>query len=323
MKAAYINSYGRSGVLETGELAVPTPGPEHLLIKVEAASLNPRDWLLIRGIYPFKKLAEPFPITLGSDMSGTVVAIGEKVRRFKVGDDVFGMQPIKGKFGALAEFAVIKESAVAPKPASLSHADAAAMPCAGMTSFQTIRDLAELKKNETILINGASGGVGSYAIQMAKAIGAYVVAVCGPHNQKLCIDLGADETINYKSENFEHHENRYDVVYDAIGRSNPKKCRKCLRKNGRYITTIPSLRMYLTAMLSKALSFVGLNKNQTSHLILVKPSAKDLAEMAQLITSGKMRSLIDSAYSFAEVHAAFDKIQTWRAKGKVIVELAD
>jgi len=321
MKAVYIQKYGRSDVMETGDVAVPSLQPDQVLIKVKAVSLNPRDWLLMRGIYPFKKLAEPFPIILGSDMSGTVVTTGAEATKYKVGDDVFGMQPIKGKFGALAEYAAIKESAVALKPAALSHAVAAAMPCAGMTSFQTIRDLAKLKTGETILINGASGGVGTYAIQMAKAAGAHVIAVCGPTNQKLCTSLGADETIDYKSENFEHRSDSYDVVYDVIGRSSPAKCQKSLKKNGRYISTIPSPAMFLKAKLSQMTRLFGLNKSQTSHLILVKPDGHDLAAMALLIENGKMKSVIDSTYPLADVKAAFDKIQSWRAKGKVIVEI--
>jgi len=321
MKAVYIQKYGRSDVMETGDIAVPSLQPNQVLIKVKAVSLNPRDWLLMRGIYPFKKLAEPFPIILGSDMSGTVVSTGAEATKYKVGDDVFGMQPIKGKFGALAEYAAIKESAVTLKPAALSHTDAAAMPCAGMTSFQAIRDLAKVKTGETILINGASGGVGTYAIQMAKAAGAYVIAVCGPTNQKLCTSLGADETIDYKSENFEHRSDSYDVVYDVIGRSSPDKCRKSLKKKGRYISTIPSPAMFLKAKLSQITRLFGLNKSQTSHLILVKPDGHDLAAMARLIENGKMKSVIDSTYPFANVKAAFEKIQSWRAKGKVIVEI--
>ncbi|MBL4639058.1 MAG: NAD(P)-dependent alcohol dehydrogenase, partial [Kordiimonadaceae bacterium] len=209
MKAATIQKYGRTDVLEVSERDMPEPTSKQILVKVHAASINPRDWLLMRGLYVFGKLVEPFPITLGSDMSGTVTKVGSAVSSLKEGDAVFGMQPLKGKFGAFADFIAINASAVALKPNSLSHADAAAMPCAGMTSYQAIKDIAKLKPGQTILINGASGGVGSYAVQFAKAVGAHVVAVCGPTNKELCLSLGADEVINYKEEKFEHQRNAY------------------------------------------------------------------------------------------------------------------
>jgi len=323
MKAACINRYGRTEVLEITDVDIPAPEPNQVLLQVKAASINPRDWLLMRGIYPFKKLAEPFPIVLGSDMSGTVIEIGANVTTLKVGDDVFGMQPIRGKFGAFAEYAVITESALSIKPPGISHAEAAAMPCAGMTSFQTIRDLAKLMPGETILINGASGGVGTYAIQIAKSVGAHVVAVCGPDNQVLCKNLGADETINYKTENFEKQHNKYDVVYDVIGRSSPKKSRQALKRGGRYVSTIPSLGMVWQSGLSKVTALLKLNKQQTAHLTLVKPEGVDLAEMAALCLKGKMKSIIDSRFSLENTVAAFEKSQSWRAKGKIVIEIAN
>jgi len=323
MNAVYIERYAKNQKPKFGRLPMPSAKANQVLIRVKSASLNPRDWLLMRGIYPVKKLAEPFPITLGSDMSGTIIACGSAVKALTVGDDVFGMQPIKGKFGALAEYATIDASAVALKPETLSHNDAAAIPCAGMTSFQALRDLAKLKKGEHILVNGASGGVGSYAVQIAANIGARVTAVCGPTNQELCRNLGASETIDYRLENFETYQDKYDVVYDVIGRSSPKKCKNCLRENGRYISTIPSLSMAFQSLASKILAGFRFGGGRTAHLILVKPHGNDLAAMADLITSNKMKSLIDSTYPFDEVYKAFDRIQTWRAKGKVIVEISE
>jgi len=322
MKALVINRYGR-GTLELIERELPELAADQVLVKVSAAAINPRDWLLMRGLYPFKKLAGPFPITLGSDLSGTVEAIGPNVSHIKVGDEVFGMQPISGKFGAFAEYAAIKASAVAIKPASIGHSEAAALGCAGMTSFQTIHDLAKLQSGETILINGASGGVGSYAVQMAKAVGAYVVAVCGPDNADLCRQLGADKVINYKAENFETHSNEYDVVYDVIGKSSLKKCQRALKKGGQYISTIPSLATGISALFSKLSALNPFGKKLTAHLILVKPNSADLAAMADLIVNGKMVSLIDSEFPLNEADTAFDKSQSWRAKGKIILTLSD
>ncbi|PCI63997.1 MAG: zinc-binding alcohol dehydrogenase [Kordiimonadales bacterium] len=323
MRAITISKYGRTEVLEQIERAIPTPKSDQVLVKVKAASINPRDWLLMRGIYPFKKTAEPMPITLGSDMSGTIEAIGCDVKSLKIGDDVFGMQPLSGKFGAFADYIAIRESAVAIKPKALSHADAAATPCAGMTSLQTIRDLAAIKKGETILINGASGGVGSYAVQIAKAYGAHVTAVSSAANAELCKSLGADEAIDYKEVNFEAGANKYDVVYDVIGRSSPKKCKGVLKKNGRYITTIPSPGTAVAAVFSKLTKHLPFSKKLSAHLILVKPAGKDLAEMASLIVSGKMYSLIDARYSLEQATEAFEKSQSWRSRGKLVFEIND
>ncbi|MEX0299371.1 MAG: NAD(P)-dependent alcohol dehydrogenase [Kordiimonas sp.] len=318
IRAITIARYGRNTKPELTEKTVPSPKGKQLLIKVHAASINPRDWLLMRGIYPFKKLAEPFPITLGSDMSGTVTEVGSQVSSFKVGDQVFGMQPIRGKFGAFADYALIEENAVALKPDGIGHTDAAAIPCAGLTAFQAIHSIAKLCKAETILINGASGGVGSYAIQIAKAVGANVVAVCGPDNIELCKELGADTVINYKDQKFENSKNEYDVIFDVIGRSSFKKCKTTLKKGGRYITTIPAPNTVLTAFLSKLLYLNPFGKRQTAHLVLVKPRAEDLACMASMMKSGKLRSLIDTIYSLDEAQTAFDKSQSWRTKGKLI-----
>jgi len=321
MKALTISTYGKQDVLEICERPLPEFNKNQVLVKVRAASINPRDWLLMRGLYPFKKLAEPFPITLGSDLSGTVIATGNNVRSLKVGDDIFGMQPLSGKFGAFAEYCSIAESAVALKPDTISHAEAAAMPCAGMTSFQAIRDLAKLQEGETILINGASGGVGSYAVQIAKNTRAHVVAVCGPTNKELCLELGADDVIDYKEENFEDHIDKYDVIYDVIGRSSYKKSRQALKNGGRYISTIPSFSMVLSANFSKLSRLLPFGKKTTAHLILVKPNGSDLAEMAQHMEEHKLRSLIDTEYPFEKAVDMFEKSQSWRTRGKLVLAI--
>lgn len=321
MKAAIITEYGRTDVLHVADIEMPTLADDQILVQVKAASINPRDWLLMRGLYPFRSLAKPFPITLGSDMSGTIVKVGTSVTGFKQGDDVFGMQPIGGKFGAFAEYISIKATAVALKPAEISHRQAAAMPCAGMTSFQAIRDLAKLKPEQTILINGASGGVGSYAIQFAKAVKAKVVAVCGPTNASLCLDLGADETINYKEENFENRQDAFDVVYDVIGRSSLSKSSAALKKDGCYISTIPAPKVAASVALSKLTVLNPLGKRLKGHMILVKPDGRDLATMANMMKNGTVRSLIDSDYALENISEAFEKSQSWRTRGKLLITM--
>lgn len=322
MKAAIINKYGRSGVIEVTDVTRPEPGPGEILVRVIRASLNPRDWLTMRGIYQARRTVEPLPITLGSDFSGEVVALGSGVSQFDLGDAVFGMQPLKGKFGAFAEFVKIRADAVAKKPDELSHDDAAAMPCAGMTSYQTLHDIAKVQPGEHVLVNGASGGVGVYAVQIAKAMGANVTAVCGPDNGDLCRGLGADAVINHREESFQDQTGAFDVVYDVIGRSSPQKAAASMKPGGRYITTIPGIGTALTALKSWLLSKLIPLKRKTAHLIVVKPNPGELSAMAQMIINGEMRSVIDSRYKLDDIEQAFERSQTWRAKGKIIIEIA-
>ncbi len=321
MKAAVIHEYGRNGVLKVEQIRKPVPGPKEVLVKVKVASLNPRDWLTMRGIYQARKTVEPLPITLGSDFSGEIVEVGPSVTKFKSGDHVFGMQPLKGKFGAFAEYVKVTESAIASRPEVITDSDAAAMPCAGLTSYQTLHDIAKVEPGETILINGASGGVGVYAIQIAKAIGARVVAVCGPDNLDLCTSLGADEVVNYREENFEQRAAEFDVVYDVIGRSGPKKAAMTMKRGGRYITTIPGL----DTLVAAGLSWLGCTflpgERKSTHLILVKPVPRDMLSMADLITSGKMKTVIDSRFALDDIELAFERSQTWRARGKILIDI--
>ncbi len=321
MKAAIINEYGRSGVLRVANIDRPFPGPNEVLVKVVAASLNPRDWLTMRGLYQARKSLEPFPITLGSDFSGEIVKLGALVSSFEIGDLVFGMQPLRGKFGAFAEYVKINATAIAAKPRGISHESAAAMPCAGMTSYQTLHKIARAQPGETILVNGASGGVGIYAVQIAKEMGANVVAVCGPDNGDLCKDLGADEVINYRAYNFEDRTAAYDVVYDVIGRSSPASANNSLKPDGRYITTIPSVKTAMAAARSWMASKVLPGKRKTSHLVLVKPEPADLSAMARMMLAGTLRSVIDSRYSLDTIEQAFEHSQTWRARGKIIINI--
>lgn len=322
MKAAIINEYGKTGVLQVADIERPTPGPSEVLVEVVAASLNPRDWLTMRGLYQARRSLEPFPITLGSDFSGEVVQIGALVSDLEVGDLVFGMQPLRGKFGAFAQYVKIDEKAVAKKPATISHEEAAAMPCAGMTSYQTLHDIACVNPGETVLINGASGGVGVYAVQIAKAMNARVVAVCGPNNTELCKELGADEVINYKAGNFEERTAAYDVVYDVIGRSSPKKVAASLKPAGRYVTTIPSIKTATAAARSWLASKLLPDARKTCHLVLVKPEPKDLMAMADMIATETLSSVIDSRYELADIEQAFERSQTWRARGKIIINIS-
>lgn len=322
MKAARIHEYGKSGVVVVEDTDMLTAGPNDLIVKVKTASLNPRDWLTMRGIYQARKTIEPLPVTLGSDFAGKVVDVGSAVDGFAVGDMVCAMQPLKGKFGAFAEYVKVDASAAAKLLDGISTVDAAAMPCAGMTSYQTLHDIAKVQAGEIVLVNGASGGVGVYAVQIAKAMGAKVIAVCGPDNMDFCRELGADEVINYREDNFELRENAYDVVYDVIGRSSPKAVKKALKAGGRYITTIPGLGTAFAALRSYLSGLIWPFKKKSTHLILVKPTPDDLTAMMQLIRDEKMKTVVDGHYALADIEQAFARSQTWRARGKIIIDVA-
>lgn len=322
MKAARIHEYGKSGILRVETCERPTPGPDELLIKVKTASLNPRDWLTMRGIYQMRRVVEPFPITLGSDFAGEVAEIGSNVTGFAAGELVCAMQPLRGKFGAFAEYVKVKACVCAKLLEGTSTVDAAAMPCAGMTSYQTLHDIAKVQPGEVVLVNGASGGVGVYAVQIAKAMGAKVIAVCGPNNIEFCKELGADDVINYREDDFAMRENAYDVVYDVIGRSSPKAVKKALKPGGRYITTIPGIGTSMAALGSYLLGFIWPFKRKTTHLILVKPHPHDLQAMMQLILDGKLKTIVDGHYALDDIEQAVARSQTWRARGKIIIDIS-
>jgi len=200
MKAVYINKFGSRDVLVYGERPKPIPKSDAVLIKVHAACVNPRDWLLREGIYFGRYVVGQFPVILGSDVSGVVESVGSKVQRFKVGDEVYAMQSHLGKMGGYAEYISVIESAVGIKPSNMTHEEAAAVPVAALTGWQALIKDAKIKKGDKVLIIGASGGVGTYGVQIAKAFGASVTGVCSTANVELVKSLGADRVIDYKKE---------------------------------------------------------------------------------------------------------------------------
>lgn len=319
--AVRVHQYGTSEDLKLETVAMPTPGNGQVIVKVAAASLNPRDWLLLRGLYPFKRLAGPFPRHLGSDFSGTVVKTGLGSSRFHVGDQVFGLQPARGLFGAFAEYFLVSEKALAVRPHSLTHSDVAGLPIAALTSLQAFRDQAKLKLGQHVLVNGASGGVGTYAIQLAKHMGATVTAVCGPSNGDLCRSLGADHVINYREDNFEDQIDSYDVVYDVIGRSSPAAAKRCMTKYGVYISTIPRPAVVAGILKSSIKNMFMLGRAQNAYIIVVRPDADDLAILAQMMVDGTLKTVVDSRYALKDIKDAFDRSQSWRARGKIIIDM--
>jgi NADPH:quinone reductase-like Zn-dependent oxidoreductase len=249
---------------------------------------------------------------LGLDLSGEVVAIGDKVTRFKVGDLVYADSgTLPG--GAYAEYAAVAEAAAAPKPTHMSHAEAAAVPVAGLTALQALRDLGHLQPGQHVLINGAAGGVGSFAIQIAKALGAEVTAVGSTKNFELLKALGANHLIDYSQQDFTQGAAQYDIVFDAVSKRSFGECKKVLKPKGIYIRTLPSPDVIVQGILTSLLP------GQKAKLIFVQAKGSDLAYLKDLVEQGKLRSLIDRTYSLSEIAAAHAQSETERSAGKLVI----
>lgn len=321
MKAVVQRCYGPPAVLKVEESIKPSPAADEILVRVHAAAVNPLDWHYMRGEPYIMRLSSgigaPKESSMGVDFSGTVVAVGRDVRRFKVGDAVFG-----GRGGALAEYVVVRESrAVAHKPDNLSFEQAAALPIAAVTALQGLRDHAGLKAGQKVLINGASGGVGTFAVQIAKAMGAEVTGVCSTRNVELVRSLGADHVIDYTKENFTEGAQRYDAILDNVGSQSFLDMRHVLQPEGTIVivggpSNDPWLGPVTQMVKAKALSpFMS----QEMVSFIAELTQSDLEALATLAREGKLTAAIDRRYSLDQAPAAIEYLEQGRARGKVIV----
>ena len=326
MRAAYIESFGGNEVVKVGPRPVPAIGPRQILIRVHASCVNPRDWLLRDGRYVFRHLVVGFPKVLGSDVSGVVDQVGPLVRGVRLGDEVVAIQTVLGQMGGYAEFMAVREDAVALKPRSMSHAEAAGLPVAGLTALQALRDEVHLARGERVMIVGASGGVGSYAVQVARDMGARVIGVCSGPNEALVRELGADETIDYRSHDVVEAAGEVDVVFDAIGKGTLARYRPCLAPGGRYVSTVPSLdntRDALASLPAHLLARAGKRSRRLiSRTVLCRSRGRDLAVLAGMADAGALRTVIDSTYPLERVTEALARSRTQRARGKIILDVA-
>lgn len=321
MKAVVFRCYGGPNVLKVEDSAKPTPKENELLVKVHAASVNPLDWHYMRGEPYVMRLSSgigvPNDNRAGVDFAGTVEAVGRNVTRFKVGDEVFG-----GRTGALAEYVTIRESsAVVRKPANVSFEQAAAVPIAGVTALQALRDMGHLKAGQTVLINGSSGGVGTFAVQIAKAMGAEVTAVCSTRNIELVRSIGADHVIDYTKENFTEGAQKYHLIVDNVGNHSLRDARRALKPGGIFVIVGgksddpwlgPMWQPLKAALLEPTV-------DETFSMILAQLNAADLGVLAGLMQAGKVTSVIDRRYSLPEAATAIAYLEQGRARGKVIV----
>jgi NADPH:quinone reductase-like Zn-dependent oxidoreductase len=312
MKAILIDRYGTPDVLEYRDRDLPVAKGDHVLVKVMASSVNPVDWKIRRGDFGLVS-GFNFPKALGSDVAGIVEAVGDDVETLQPGDEVFGfISPLEG--GAYAEYLTIPAENLAAKPTRLSFAEAAAVPLAGLTAMQSLLDLGELRPGLSVLINGASGGVGSLAVQIAKAFEANVTGVCSASNQDLVSQLGADQVIDYTETDFTRADfPKYDIIFDAVGKRSFAECSQVLTSEGIYVSTLPSIE--LLGAITQTFFLPG----PTARLILAKPKSRDLKSLADLLDSSKVKAVIDRTYPLTEIAQAHRYSESQRAAGKIVI----
>ena len=323
MKAIVYCDYGLTN-LKLENVEKPTPNDDQILVRVRAASVNPYDWHFIEGTPYIMRamgvgLRKPKDTRLGVDFAGTVEAVGKNVTQFKPGDDVFG-----GRGGAFAEYVCPRANrAVALKPASLTFEQAASVNIAGITALQALRDKGQIQPGQKVLINGASGGVGTFAVQIAKSFGADVTGVCSTRNVDLVRSLGADHIIDYTKEDFAKGDQRYDVILDNVPNHSLSECRRILNPNGKYVMIGgggpndnrwigPFGRVIHTMVLSPFVS-------QKMGMMMADANQKDLTVLGDLMQSGKVKPVIDRTYKLSGVPDAIRYLEQGHARGKVII----
>ncbi len=304
MKAATIQNYGDA--IEFTDIAKPTLTDDSVIIEVHAASLNPIDNILRMG-YLKEMLPLTFPHVMGYDVSGVVVEVGEQVKKVKVGDAVYA-RPNQEDAGAMAEFARLKESELAILPDNLSHTQAAAVPLAGLTAWQALITHGKLKKGDKVLIHAGSGGVGTYAIQIAKHFGAFVATTTSSKNTELVKSLGADVAIDYKTQKFQDELSDYDLVFDMLGGETMTESFKVLKRDG----TMVSIK-------GQDIDDLATKYGVRFEFIFMTPDGAMLAELGDLISNGSVKPIIDSEFPLNEFTAAYDQLDTGRTVGKIVV----
>lgn len=320
MKAMLYRQYGPPGNLELREIDVPAPREDQVLVRVQAASVNALDWHFLTG-KPFLArvmnggLLKPKQKILGVDLAGRVEAVGPDVTRFQLGDKVFGGC---GNGGAFAEYACAAEADLQPKPTNVTFEQAAAAGAAAHTALQGLRDGGQLREGQHVLINGASGGVGTFAVQIARAFGATVTGVCSTRNLDLVRSLGADRVIDYTQEDFTQGEQRYDLIFDVAAKRSFSDCRRVLNPGGIYVTTEFSPILLLREL------WVSMTGDQRLVSQLAKPpNAGDWAVMRELLKTGQVKPLIDRSYPLREVPAALQYLGQGHARGKVVISIRE
>ncbi|QUG84965.1 NADP-dependent oxidoreductase [Bacillus nitratireducens] len=331
MKAMVIDKYGKVPMHIT-EVPTPEINEYEVLAEIHAASINPIDFKIRDGKVKLL-LKYKMPLILGNDFSGVIVKIGTKVTQFKVGDEIYA-RPRKNKIGTFAEYIAIHEDDISLKPKNLTFEEAASIPLVGLTSYQALHDIMQLQKGQKILIHAGSGGVGTFAIQLAKIMGATVATTASEAGENLVKSLGADEIINYKKEKFEDILKNYDAVFDTLGGTTLEKSFDIIKSEGNIVSVsgMPNARFgkefgsgffktLLFSLASKKLTALEKKHNAQYSFLFMKPSGDQLRIIAKYIESGQIKPIIDRIFPFEDTQKAMEYSESGRAKGKIIVKI--
>jgi NADPH:quinone reductase-like Zn-dependent oxidoreductase len=322
MKAIVQHSYGGPEVLRLMDVDMPVVGDGDVLVRVRAASVNPLDWHFMRGEPRIMRISsglrQPKQVSAGVDFAGTVESVGRNVTQFKPGDSVFG-----GRSGAFAEYVSVPgDKQIALKPANVTFEEAAAVPVAAITALQALRDGGHVESAQSVLINGAGGGVGTFAVQIAKSFGARVTGVTSTTNLEMVGEIGADEVIDYVKEDFTRSERRYDLIIDIAGNRSWSDCKRVLNPSSRFVVVGGLSKNPWLGPIghSAALSVASFRASQrVVPLFLAKLSKEDLVLLQGLVESGKVKPVIDRTYSLSETSEAIRYLEQGHARGKVVI----
>jgi len=312
MKAIVFHAYGGNKVLELQEVLMPAINPDEVLIRVHAAGVNPVDWKVREGQTRILT-GSRFPKVLGIECSGEIVEVGSLVKKFKAGDAVIANAGMR--LGAYAEYVAVRGKTVFPKPEMVAFEDAATLPIAGLTALQALRDKGRIVSGRKVLINGASGGVGTFAVQIAKILGADVTAVCSAANAGLVKGLGADHIIDYHQQNFTRTTERYDCIFDVVSSRSFGECKKALTRRGVYVNTLP------TPSIFWAIFITALLPGEKAATMMVRQRAADMEWMCEQLKTGKIKVIIDRVFPLDQIKEALAYSQTGRARGKIVLKV--
>jgi NADPH:quinone reductase-like Zn-dependent oxidoreductase len=315
MKAAVLDEFGSVDVMQVREIPVPEPGEGQILVAVHATNINPIDWKMREGQMAMR-YGDEFPMILGWDCSGVVTEVGAGVSDFVVGDEVFARSDVStGR--CYAEYAVLNTTTVVKKPAGLTHAEAGSIPLVGLTAINGLRTCANLQPGQRVLIVGASGGVGTLAVQIAKNMGADVTGVCSEQNMALVASLGADAVIDYNQQDALQTDAPYDIVYDTVGVRTYADAQPALTENGTYLTLVPV----------PGIDFFIPGQTEwepgKGYFVAWTPTAADLQILSGWATDGQLRAVIDSEFTLDEIKQAHLRSQTEHAVGKIVIRVCD